>query len=270
MVPLKIIYNKKFDNMNLVNLLKNLLNFQKKIDLSVLPSLGLFYKSDFEITIKKADLEDIIEYEHNYVKDDLGSVISKLKKIVIKNTLFSNNYDFEDIKSIDVVFIFLEIVKFTKGKPISFIYVDSEYGVEDVIEFGPSYFNYFQIDDDIMKFYNSVERQFNIDDYKFTLPSIGIENCLTNFLISKSNQPDAIRYNKFNYDFTYFLADKKKISFSEIDNLIHIFNFDMDDVEKGKVQKIVKMFQPIQKYALRKGSRVIEINSQIDLENIWK
>ena len=68
--------------MNLVNLLKGLLNLQKKIDIKILPSQGLFYKDDFEITIKKADVEDIIEYEYNYIKDDLGSVIFKLKKVV--------------------------------------------------------------------------------------------------------------------------------------------------------------------------------------------
>mgnify|MGYP000182423732 CR=1 FL=1 len=67
--------------MNLTNLLKTILNLQKKLDISILPSQGLFYKDDFEIYIKKADLEDIIEYVHNYIKDDLGSIIYKLKKI---------------------------------------------------------------------------------------------------------------------------------------------------------------------------------------------
>ena len=38
--------------MNLLNLVKNLLNLQKKIDKKELPSQGLFYKDDFEIIIK--------------------------------------------------------------------------------------------------------------------------------------------------------------------------------------------------------------------------
>lgn len=256
--------------MNLINLLRNLLNLQKKVDLKKLPSLGLFYKDDFELVIKKANIEDIIEYEHNYIKDDLGSVIHKLKKVVAKNIILSPGYDFEDIKSIDIVFLFLEIVKFTKGKPISFTYVDSEFGIEDNVEFSSNYFNYFQIDENLMNYYDQNAKEFIIDEYRFTLPSIGLENCLTNFLISKSNHPDAVKYNKFNYDFTYFLGDKRKISFPEIDNLIHIFNFDMDDNEKRKTRKIVNTFQPIQKYSLKKGSKIIEINSQIDLENIWK
>lgn len=256
--------------MNLINLLKNLLNLQKKVDLKTLPSLGLFYKNGFEIYIKKADMEDIIEYEHNYIKDDLGLVIHKLKKIVQRNTILPPDYEFEDIKSIDVVFLFLEIVKFTKGKPISFIYIDEEYGNQEMIEFSPNYFNYFQVEENLLSFYNKENNEFVIDDFRFCLPSIGLENCLTNYLISKSNEPNAIRYNKLNYDFLFFLGDRRKISFPEIDNLIQIFNYDIDKDEKEKIKNIVNLFQPIQKYSLKKGSKVIEINSQIDLEKIWK
>jgi hypothetical protein len=129
--------------MNLVNLLKGLLNLQKKVDIKSLPSQGLFYNNDFEIIIKKADVGDIIEYEHDYIKDDLGLVITKLKKIVEKNTTFSSGYNFNDIKSIDVVFIFLEIVRFTKGKAVNLTYFDDELGEEKIIEFSSNYFNYF-------------------------------------------------------------------------------------------------------------------------------
>ena len=44
--------------MNLVNLLKGLLNLQKKLEVKNLPSQGLFYNEDFEICIKKAQVED--------------------------------------------------------------------------------------------------------------------------------------------------------------------------------------------------------------------
>ena len=42
--------------MSLIGLVKNLLNLQKKLDPCILPSQGLFYKDDFEIWIKKADV----------------------------------------------------------------------------------------------------------------------------------------------------------------------------------------------------------------------
>ena len=130
--------------MNLTNLLKGLLNLQKKINVKSLPSQGLFYNNDFEISIKKANVEDIIEYEHKYEKDDLGLIINKLKKIVEKNAIFSEGYQFTDLKSIDIVFLFLEIVKFTKGKAVSLSYFDEEVGAENVIEFSSNHFNYFK------------------------------------------------------------------------------------------------------------------------------
>lgn len=256
--------------MNLINLIKGLLNLQKKLDLKFLPSQGLFYKEDFEIWIKRADIGDIIEYEKDYIKDDLGVVITKLKKVVEKNCFFSTGYSFNDVKSIDIVFLFLEIVRFTKGKAVSLSYYNDDKGIEEDIEFSSNYFNYFEIDSKMKTNYNKKEKQFEIEGYKFSLPSIGVENCLTKYLVSKIDKPDAIKYNNFNYDFMFFLGDKRVLTFREIDNLIQIFNFDMEKEEFKKVQKIVKKFQPIQNYSLRKEGKVIEINSKIDLEKIWK
>lgn len=256
--------------MSLSNIIKGLLNLQKKVDTKILPSQGLFYKDDFEIWVKKADVEDVIEYEYNYIKDDLGIVLTRLKRIVEKNTILSSGYTFSDIKSIDIVFLFLEIVKFTKNKPITLTYFNDEIGKVDKIEFDKKSFNYFKIDENIMKFYNKNERSFNIDGYKYTLPSIGVENCLTNFLLSKQYDSDALKYNDYKYEFMNFLGDKNNVTFSEIDNLIQIFNFDLEDSEMVKVSKICKTFSYLHKYALRKGDRVIDINSKIDLEKIWK
>jgi transposase len=256
--------------MNFINLFRNLFNTKKRLDINKLPSQGLFYRDDFKIYIKKVDAKDIVEYEYDYDKEDLGTIIYKLKSIVEKNTSFSKGYNFSDIKSIDIVFIFLEIVGLSKGRPVRFNYIDDEYGTEEEIEFVSKYFNYFELEDDLYKLYDNENKQFIINGYKYTLPSIGIENCLTNYLISKSDEPDAVRYNKYNYDFTFFLGDKKTISFKEIDNLIQIFNFDMEDSELKKVRNIVKTFQSIQRYSLKRDDKIIEINSKIDLEKIWK
>jgi len=256
--------------MNLVNLLKGLLNLQKKVDIKSLPSQGLFYNNDFEIIIKKADVGDIIEYEHDYIKDDLGLVITKLKKIVEKNTTFSSGYNFNDIKSIDVVFIFLEIVRFTKGKAVNLTYFDDELGEEKIIEFSSNYFNYFRLSEEVMEHYNKDSKEFIIEDFKFSLPSIGVENCVTNYLIDKSDDYDVAKYNEFNYDFIFFLGNKRSVNFNEIDNLIQIFNYDIEESDSKKVRKVIKMFQPIQKYSLKRGNKIIEINSKIDLEKIWK
>ena len=241
-----------------------------KIDTKILPSQGLFYKPDFEITIKKASKEDILDYEKNYIKDDVGTVIYLIKKIVEKNTKLSGSYIYEDIKSIDVIFIFLEIVKITKGKPINLMYFDKETDKEGKIEFGSKYFNYFNFTDKLLDKYNNEDRSFTINGYKYTLPSIGVENALTNFLIIKSSEQDAFNYNNYTYDFTYFVGDKNTLKFKEIENLIQIFNFDMDKDEMKKMKEVIKTFLPLQRYSLKKDGRVVEMNSKINLEKIWK
>lgn len=241
-----------------------------KLDTKILPSQGLFYKPDFEITIKKASKEDILDYEKNYVKDDIGTVIYLIKKIVEKNIKLSNGYIYEDIKSIDIIFIFLEIVKLTKGKPINLLYFDKETDSEGKIEFGSKYFNYFQFTNKLLQNYSNEDRSFTINGYKYTLPSIGVENSLTNFLIVKSGEEDAFNYNNYTYDFTYFVGDKNNLKFKEIENLIQIFNFDMDKDEMKKMKEVIKTFLPLQRYSLKKDGRIVEMNSKINLEKIWK
>jgi hypothetical protein len=256
--------------MNLLNLIKILLGSHKFIDVKKLPSMGLFYKEDFEIFINKATSEDIEEYEKDFNKKDIGLVITKIKKVVEKNTTLSKGYSFSDIKSIDVVFIFLEIVTMTNGRKIIFNYQDEITGKDETLAFSSETFNYVDINQNVMNLYDSKNKQFVISDYKFSLPSIGVENSLTSYLISISDRPDIMKYSKYNYDFTFFLGDKNEISHSEVENLIQIFNFDIEDSEKKKVKKIVTLFQPLQRYSLKKGDKVIEINSQLELETIWK
>jgi hypothetical protein len=256
--------------MSLFNIIKGILNIQKKIEVHQLPSQGFFYKSDFEMYIKKADLEDIIEYEHKYDKEDLGIVVTRLKKIVEKNVVLANGHSYNDIKSIDVVYLFLEIVKFTNNKPVTLNFFNDTIGKEEVIKFESSTFNYCKLDDDIIDKYDEVEREFNFDGYKYSVPCIGVENSLTNFLINKSEIPGSEKYNHYSYDFLYFLGHKSHLTFDEIENLIQIFNFDIEDSDKNKIRKIVKKLSPIGKYSLKKDSQIIDVTAKIDLATIWK
>ena len=256
--------------MSLANIVRGILNLQKKINVKTLPSQGLFYKDDFELWIKKADVEDIIEYEHQYEKEDLGLVITRVKKIVEKNVILSKPYSYYDIKSIDIVYLFLEIVKFTNNKKIEIKYFDDTIGKDDIISFDSNNFNYAKLDDKLLVSYDSIAKEFIIDGFKYSVPCIGVENSLTHFLISKSDDPNADAYNKYSYDFLYFLGHKAYLSFSEIDNLIQIFNFDLTDDDRKKVRKIVKSFSKIGKYSLKKDSKIIDVTAKIDLEKIWK
>jgi len=250
-------------SLNLVDLIRSALNYKKPINTKHLPSQGLFYKNDFKIRISKADEEDIKNYERDF-KKNLNTVVYQIKKIVRKNIFFSNEYKFNDLKSIDIVYVFLEIVKFTRNKSIKI-----KHSSEKEIEFNSKNFNYFKIDENTMRYYEEDEQCFRISNYKYTLPTIGIEISLTNYLGKKSLEPDSEKYNDYFYDFIYFLGNKSELSFTEIDNLIQIFNFDLNVSELAKIKDIINRFLPIQIYSLIKGDEVIDINAMINLEDIW-
>jgi len=256
--------------MKLINFIKGIFVKKKYIDLKNLPSQGLFYRDDFKITIKKVDKKEVLEYEAGYDREDLSIVLGKLKRIVEKNIILSEGYSFNHIKSIDVIFLFLEIVKLTKNKPVQLEYFNDDIGMIDKVDFDERNFNYCRLEEEVMRDWNSTEKCFNINGYKFTLPSIGIENSLTNFLIKKSYEEDSSRYNDYSYNFTYFLGDRDFVSFEEIENLIQIFNFDMEEEEAEKTDSLVRMFIPLQKYSLKRNNKIIEMSSKINLQEIWK
>lgn len=256
--------------MGLTDFIKGIFAKKKSIDLKNLPSQGLFYKDDFRISIRKVDVKEIEEYEKNYDREDLGLVLGRLKKIVENNIIISSGYSFKHIKSIDVIYIFLEIVRFTKNKPVQLEYFNDEIGAIDKIDFDEKSFNYCRLSEEIMRDWDSNEKCFVINGYKFSLPSIGIENSLTNFLINKSYDEDSISYNEYSYNFTYFLGEKEFLTFEEIENLIQIFNFDMEDDEVDKTDDLVRLFIPLQRYSLIKNNKVIEMSSKINLQEIWK
>jgi hypothetical protein len=67
--------------------------------------------------------------------------------------------------------------------------------------------------------------------------------------------PNTNHYVGYKYDFTYFVGHKNLLHFDEVENLVQIFNFDMDEDELKKV-KIVEIFSPIQRYSLKRMVRL--------------
>ena len=251
--------------MNLSEIIRDLLNQPKKIDIKNLPTQGVFYKKDFELKIKKADMEDIIEYEVNYEPEDIYIILDSLMKIVRKNVILSKDYSFNDIKSVDMVYIFLEIVKFTLNKSIKIPFYNEKIAKPDYIEFDSRNFNYF----DFSSFtdHDKETAEILINGYRFSMPSIGVESSVTYFIASKKNQK---KWNSLNYDFTFFVNNKGSLSFAEIENLVTIFNYDIDDKERTIIKNIKDQFKDLIGYSLKLDGEVIEIKSKLDLETIWK
>ena len=248
--------------MGFLNYIHGLLGFRKEVDLSKLPSLGLFYKDNLKIWIKKTDDEDVFKYEFNYDPEKISSVIDGIKSI-LKSSLVISNGNFGDIKSIDIIFLFLEIVKFKKNKDIKITYDGG--GVSNTISFGPNTFNYCDVSD-VMKYYNKDLKVFDIDGWKFSAPSISIEESVTNYLIHKNDES----LFQLNYNFINFMGDKKELNFDEIENLIQIFNYDLPKEDNEKIGEIISMFFGMMKYSLIKDGLVIDMNAKMDLSKIWQ
>lgn len=253
--------------MGLLEILKGLLIETKNIDVKKLPSQGLFYSDDFSIKIKKAEVEDIIEYELKFDKSNIITCIECIKKIVSKNTILPRGYSYIDIKSVDIVFIFLEIVKLTRNIELKIPYVNNM-GIESIIYFNSDNFNYFDLSEYIHT-YNPDTKEIIIDGYRFSLPSIGVETSLTQYLSSVTDEESKM-VKTISFDFMFFLSGKNHLRFDEIKNLIQIFNFDIDDEEKKKVENIVSKFSDIVIYTLKSEGNTIEMKSKLNLENIWK
>jgi len=255
--------------MGLLEIIKNIVSGLKRFDITKLPTQGFFYPSDFEFRIKKAEVEHIIEYELNYKPDNVLDIIENIKNFVEKNIEFSKGYKFIDLKSVDIIFIFLDVVKLTNKKPIKISYFDTFRQKNLTYDFDSKFFKYF----DFSKFmdgYSKESKSFEIRGYKFSMPSIGVENDLTNFLIRKIEDENLTYYNNLDYDFIFFLGDKNSLSDDEIENLIQIFNHDINDEEKLIIKSIVSEFQNLIGYSVYIDNRVIDLKSCLDLENIWK
>ncbi len=249
--------------MILKSIINSILRLNKIVDLQTLPTQGLFYPDDFKMWIKKANIDDITEYEYQFKNDDLGTILNKMGKIIRNNTIFSSGYYYDDIKSVDRIYLFIEIVKFTNNKPFLV-----DVGMGSKVEFSNKTFNYFDLGNNI-EYYDNTNKCISIDGFKYTLPTIGTERCITNYIISKSGGPDVEKYEKYSYDFIYFLGQKSNLSESEIDNLINIFNHDLSDDDKEKISSITKSLSYIQKYSLMVDYKVIDLSSFLTLDKVW-
>jgi len=233
-----------------------------------LPSQGYFYSDDFWIRIKKADVEDIIEYTHYFNSENPLLTIELIKEIVRRNSFVAKGFDFEYIRAIDIVYIFLDIVKITKDKKLFILEENPISGIEYPIEICANNFNYF-IPNSNFK-YNKEELCFEYKGFKFRFPSIGVEESIFKFTSAVAyNQEFEWMADDYNYDFSYFLGDRTVLTVDEVKNLLTIFRDDISDSDKATTSEIIDSFRPMFKYSLKWNDRVIPLDQRVGLKNIW-
>lgn len=247
----------------------NFINKKREIITENLPSRGFFYKDDFKIYIKKCNKDYINQYKKNIDTSNISKILKRVTRLIIDHTSYSEGYSYKNIISIDLLFIFLEIVKHTKSKDIFLDHYDEETKKMVKIKLDEKTFDYYQPDNKMMEKYNYIEKCFDLNGYKISSPTTGAEEDLTQFLNSISTIPGSEKYNTYNYNFLYVLGNRESISIPELENLIQIFTMDITKEEKKKLQKSIDNITPIQRYKMIYNGKSINMSTKLDLSIIF-
>lgn len=239
--------------MNILSILSSLKERTKTIDLSKSITRGIFYPKGFEIKIKKASDANISYYKDNFQNNNILNIINCMIKMVFNNTVIKNG-TFADIKALDLYYIFLEIVKFTIDRDIYINLGDTQIPIDN---------NYLYFDYSKYKFDDST-KEFLIDGYRFSLPSMGIEDCLARYIFEKKDLK-----KEYTFYFVYFLGNKNYLSYNEIDNLLSLFNEDMNPEEYNKIEKIVNTFKEWNNFKLQYKGFEVDLKYNLDLRNVF-
>jgi hypothetical protein len=247
--------------MDLQILISSLFNKKKKqysVNIKKLPSQGYFYPEDLEIFIEKGDIDDQLKYYHGIDNSNIFGVISTIKSILQNRIEFNYTFfKFDNLRAIDVFFLFVEFVKYTTDKKIFFSGI--EFNSENFV-----YFNFKQFQEN----YNVSKKGFIFGEWAFSLPSIGIETSLTKFSYEISIKGKSDEYKDKNYNLIYFLGDKINLTYESMINLIELFE-DLTEEHQGEINDIVNKFSKSGLYFLiEMGKKSVRVNPNM-LKDVW-
>jgi hypothetical protein len=241
--------------------LTELLHDTKVVDNSVLPSRGLFYPDDFIITLKAADGAAIEKYkkiisENNF--DKLSEFISySLKKFVS----MSDGYSHNDIKIIDNLYIMLMIAKLTKGDDVMCRIYNQQTADVEYVPFDENSFAYY----DFNKKFAVGDRRLNYKGYYLTIPSIGVQNSIINYVREKKELGQDTDWNFF----AYSVGNLTKMTYDEIENYLDIFDDGLTDDDTAVISEGVKLLLNEVMYAVKYNGKEYDLTRVLDFENIF-
>lgn len=166
-----------------------------KIDVQTLPTQGLFYSDDFEISIRAARGEEIKHWstmndqdvnQLSRVDDILNYMIEKC--CMVKSSEHPGNC-WKDLKNVDRFYLLLAIKEFTflDGENELQVPVSEDKNVPVVKEM----IDFVHFPETIMKYYDSTERCFIINKtgqpIKLYVPSLGVNEWLKRYVANKIN-----------------------------------------------------------------------------------
>lgn len=174
------------------------------INVSELPSNGLFYDKDIEISIRKAEPQTIKLYSSMDEEDilDRERAISMLVNACVDIRIGRTAMNYKDLSEFDKLFLFFAIRDFTfstKHMPQDLILNTKcpHCNKENKLKITKQAFAYYSIPPQLMKFYDPVQRCFVLQHENFKtplklyVPTVGMTEVITSFIEQKNMEKQA-------------------------------------------------------------------------------
>ena len=250
-----------------------------RINVTDLPTQGLFYPEGTEIAIKSASAGEIRHWS-TLNEDDLSALDDMLNYVIERccSIKFPGNLpsSWRDIKEVDRFYILLAIRErtFVKGENALQVKV-SETKKIDVVKDMIDYINF---DERLMKRYNSEKRcitlRFKDTDKTLDvhLPSVGVTNWLKNYITRKAQSQES-----FDEDFLSFapfvIPDWRGLNDATYERFIYE-SHDWSNLEISMLTEIKRIFadtiNPEIRYTDEQGGeRSIPLNFQGGIKSIF-
>jgi len=189
-----------------------------------LPSAGMFYAEDIEISIRSAKVAEIRHFstvdETNIL--DVDSKLNEILAATIRVKIGKKLGSYKDLCEEDRFYIILSVRDLTFPEPESALQLDhkDKKGKMHKIEVNKKYFQYFSIPKELDKYYTKNEKTFLIQTKSFGTinmrpPSIGIMQQMTAYI--KERQEENVEIDQSVLQIMPYLVsewrgfDKKKI-----------------------------------------------------------
>jgi dimeric dUTPase (all-alpha-NTP-PPase superfamily) len=176
----------------------------KNLPMHILPSKGMFYPDGTRIAIRAAEVKEIRHFstidedDRIDIEEKLGMVLDSCMRIDFPG---EGVVSFKDLKVEDRFFVVLAIrdLTFTRGENMIILIPDTECGKKDCpikegFELRTGVLSSYSIDEKILKYYDKSERCFVFEikktgkKVKMGVPSIGIANKISDFIVHCSNR----------------------------------------------------------------------------------
>jgi len=250
------------------------------IPLVNLPSGGMFYPEDTEISIRSAKVAEIRHFstidETNIldVDDKLNTILEACVRVLNR----AKRMSYKDLCEEDRFYIILSIRDLTFPEPESKLTVDhiDKKGEKHTIDIKKEYFQYFRIPESLDKYYDIEKKTFMIETKSFGTitmrpPSIGVMQKMTSYIKEKQKNGGKIDQSVLQI-MPYLISEWRGFS----DNDIFKFEIEMNGWSNKKYSLIYKLaeqmkvgIQPNMSVQLGDDEEVVPISFRDGIKSLF-